>query len=47
MEDGLQLLKQEMALEEIHLRVNGIHRLKTVILDIGANKTNTELIPYL
>jgi hypothetical protein len=36
MEDnGLQLLKQEMTNEEIHIKVNAIHRLKTVVLSIG------------
>lgn len=33
--NGLDLLKEEMQLEEIHHKVNAIHRLKTVILDIG------------
>ena len=31
----LSLLKEEMQTEEIHLKVNAIHRLKTVILSIG------------
>ena len=46
-EDGLTLLKYEMVLEEIHLRVNAIHRLTTVILSIGESRTENELIPYL
>jgi serine/threonine-protein phosphatase 2A regulatory subunit A len=33
--------------EEIHLKVNAIHRLKTVILSIGQEKSLNELIPYL
>lgn len=40
MEDnGLTLLKQEMQNEEIHIKVNAIHRLKTVILSIGEQDT--------
>ena len=45
--NALTLLKEEMQTEEIHLKVNAIHRLKTVILSIGINDTNTQLIPYL
>ena len=36
---GLSLLKLEMQVEEIHLRVNAIHRLKTVILNMGHDDT--------
>ena len=46
-ENGLTLLKQEMTNEEIHLKVNAIHRLKTVIMSIGQEQTIQELIPYL
>lgn len=36
MEDSpLQLLKMEMQCEEINLKVNAIHRLKTIILAMG------------
>ena len=45
--NALNLLKEEMMTEEIHLKVNAIHRLKTVILSIGMNDTSTQLIPYL
>ena len=45
--DALGLLKEEMTSEEIHLKVNAIHRLKTVILSIGIQETNTSLITYL
>lgn len=45
--DALGLLKEEMQSEEIHLKVNAIHRLKTVILSIGIQATNTDLITYL
>jgi hypothetical protein len=46
-ENGLSLLKQEMTNEEIHVKVNAIHRLKTVILSIGENETISQLIPYI
>ena len=45
--NALNLLKEEMSTEEIHLKVNAIHRLKTVIMSIGANEVSTQLIPYL
>lgn len=45
--NALDLLKEEMQTEEIHLKVNAIHRLKTVILSIGVSETNNHLLPYL
>ena len=40
MEDnGLTLLKAEMQSEEVYIKVNAIHRLKTVILSIGEQDT--------
>lgn len=45
--DALGLLKEEMETEEVHLKVNAIHRLKTVILCIGVEDTIKKLIPYL
>lgn len=45
--DALDLLKEEMQTEEIHLKVNVIHRLKTVILSIGIAETSSALLPYL
>lgn len=49
MEDvnALDLLKEELETEEIHLKVNAIHRLKTVILCIGVEETLKKLVPYL
>lgn len=49
MEDinALDLLKEELETEEIHLKVNAIHRLKTVVLCIGVDDTIKKLIPYL
>lgn len=45
--NALNLLKEEMSTEEIHLKVNAIHRLKTVILSIGPSEVQSGLIPYL
>lgn len=45
--NALSLLKEEMQTEEIHLKVNAIHRLKTVILSIGPSEVQSSLIPYL
>lgn len=45
--NALALLKEEMQTEEIHLKVNAIHRLKTVILSLGPNETQSQVIPYL
>ena len=45
--NALALLKDEMSSEEIHLKVNAIHRLKTVIASIGAPEAVQQLIPYL
>ena len=46
-DDALNLLKQEMKTEEIHLRVNAIHRMSIVIAAIGDKRTIDELRPYL
>ena len=46
-ENGLALLKQEMVNEEINIKVNAIHRLKTVIVSIGVEETISTLIPYI
>jgi hypothetical protein len=46
-ENGITLLKAEMTNEEIHVKVNAIHRLKTVILSIGQDDTISQLIPYI
>jgi len=49
MEDinALDLLKEELETEEIHLKVNVVHRLKTVILAIGVEETMKKLYPFL
>jgi len=48
MEDnGLSLLQQEMSNEEVHIKVNAIHRLKTVILNMDIDETIKHVIPYI
>lgn len=36
-----------METDEIHLKVNVIHKLKIVILTIGHEETQSKLVPYL
>ena len=45
--NALDLLKEELTTEEIHLKVNAIHRMKTVILSIGSGETTRSLLPFL
>ena len=45
--NALDLLKEELTTEEVNLKVNAIHRMKTVILSIGTNETHSSLLPYL
>jgi serine/threonine-protein phosphatase 2A regulatory subunit A len=45
--DALALLKEEMETDEVHLKVNAIHRLKIVILSVGVDDTIKKVIPYL
>jgi len=45
--NAFELLKEEMTTEEVHLKVNAVHRLKTVILSIGPAETTNTLLPYL
>ena len=34
-DDALALLKQEMEFDQIHLKVNVMHRMRTIIIAIG------------
>jgi hypothetical protein len=36
-----------MICEEIHIKVNAIHRLKTIMMSLGDQETTNQLIPYL
>lgn len=46
-ESGLELLRQEMQSDEINVKVDAIHRLKTVILASGKDEVSQQLVPYL
>ncbi len=45
--NALELLQEKMKTDEVHLKVNAIHRMKTVILSIGIELTKTNLVEYL
>ena len=45
--NAIDLLKEEMQTEDIHLKVNAVHRLKTVVLSLGQSDTVNQLLPYL
>jgi hypothetical protein len=45
--NALDLLKEEMTTEEIHLKVNAIHRLKIVVLSMSATEITSQLLPYI
>ena len=45
--DALDLLQDEMKTDEVHLKVNAIHRMKTVILCIGIEEAAKKLVEYL
>lgn len=41
------LLKEEMENDEVAIRVNAIHRLRTVVTIIGADTFKSQILPYL
>jgi serine/threonine-protein phosphatase 2A regulatory subunit A len=43
----IEFLKEEMENDEIAVRVNAIHRLKTVVTLIGGEQFKNQLLPYL
>eukprot|EP00824_Muranothrix_gubernata_P008478 TRINITY_DN2090_c0_g1_i3.p1 TRINITY_DN2090_c0_g1~~TRINITY_DN2090_c0_g1_i3.p1 ORF type:complete len:514 (-),score=68.91 TRINITY_DN2090_c0_g1_i3:23-1531(-) len=45
--NAFELFKEEMDVDEVSLKVNAIHRLKTVVLWLGPIGTNEKLIPFL
>jgi serine/threonine-protein phosphatase 2A regulatory subunit A len=49
MEDvnALELLREELEADEIHLKVNAIHRLKTVMLSLSKEEIRKDLFEYL
>lgn len=45
--NAIDLLKEEMIVDEIHLKVNAIHRLKTVAYAVSREDFRNQLVPYL
>lgn len=45
--NAIDLLKEEMQTDEPHLKVNAIHRLKTVSMAISREDYRNQLVPYL
>jgi serine/threonine-protein phosphatase 2A regulatory subunit A len=45
--NALELMQEEMKTDEIHLKVNAIHRMKTVVLSIGVEASSKQLVEYL
>jgi len=43
----IELLREELEADEIHLKVNAIHRLRTVMLSLSVEENKTELFPYI
>lgn len=44
---AFELLKEELDNDEIYVRVNAIHRLKTVAVLIGTEGIKSNLLPFL
>lgn len=45
--NAIDLLKEEMIVDEIHLKVNAIHWLKTVAYAVSREDFRNQLVPYL
>lgn len=43
----VELLREELDADEIHLKVNAIHRMKTVLLSLSQDEIKNDLFPYL
>ncbi len=43
----IELLREELEADEIHLKVNAIHRLKTILLSLSQDEIKSELFPFL
>jgi serine/threonine-protein phosphatase 2A regulatory subunit A len=41
------LLKEEMDNDEVAVRVNAIHRLKTVVTVMGSESFKSQILPYI
>ena len=45
--DPFELFKQEIDSEEVHLKVNALHRLAMIATLTGKERVQKELVPYL
>ena len=45
--EALELLKEEMQADEMHLRVNAVHRINVVALLLSAEQSKSLLLPFL
>ena len=45
--NAFELLKEEMENDEVSVRVNAIHRLKTVVTVMGTDSFKSTILPYL
>ena len=45
--NAIELLREELDADEVHLKVNAIHRLKTVMMSLAKDEIKNELFPYL
>jgi hypothetical protein len=43
----MEVLKEEMESDELHYRVNAIHRIKLISTILGVEGTKSILLPYL
>ena len=41
-----ELLKEEMTHDEVTIRVNAVHRLRTVVTVMGGDVFKTQILPY-
>jgi len=44
---ALEVLKEEMENDELHYRVNAIHRIKLIATILGVEGTKNQLLPYI
>ena len=43
----IELLKEEMDHDDLAIRVNAIHRLKTIVVLVGGDNFKNQILPYL
>jgi serine/threonine-protein phosphatase 2A regulatory subunit A len=45
--NAFELLKEEMDNDEVSVRVNAMHRLKTVVTVMGTDSFKSTILPYI